>query len=348
MRYPKRKWHELDLLCRAGVGLAPIAPAVCRTLRELVGADAAALFWLDEKGVPSGFFHENAMASSHDMFVNEYDRLFAGPSEINVSHVAAMNGRPVGKLMNPGRDYFRSNTLNLLLRPNGHFHTLDLRIDVEGRARAVVMLFREQPRPFDDNDAFHFAQALPYLKRAIEQQSTDGPWEPTDLSGHLLVDRSGTRLLAVSDEASRLLMACTIVGQNIRFAGPMELPPRFAQDLCRRLETSPSVEEFLEIPSGRLRLVGTQMRAPVSGAAAEVLLSLEMERPKHLKIIEKILDLSLSPLQRSIAFAAALGSSRADYLKATGIGNEALKKHLATIYRASGVTSWEELGKVLQ
>ena len=348
MRYPKRKWHELDLLCQAGVGIAPIAPAVCRTLRELVGADAAALFWLDEKGIPSGFFHENAMASSHDLFVNEYVRLFAGPSEINVSHIAAMNGQPVGKLMNPGRDYFRSNTLNLLLRPNGHFHTLDLRIDVGGRARAVVMLFREQQRRFDDNDAFHCAQALPYLKRAIEGQSTEGPWVSTDLSGHLLVDCSGTKLLALSDEASRLLAACTIVGQNISFAGPTTLPPRFAQDLCRRLETSPSVEEFLDIPSGRLHLIGTRMGAPIGGATAGVLLSLEIERPKPLMIIEKILNLPLSPLQRSVAFAAALGSSRTDCIKSTGISNEALKKHLATIYRTTGVTSWEDLARVLQ
>ena len=348
MRYPKRKWHELDLLCRAGVGIAPIAPAVCRSLRELVGADAASLFWLDEKGMPAGFFHENAIESCHDLFVNEYERLFVGPSEINVSQVAAMNGRPVGKLMNPGRDYFRSNTLNLLLRPNGHFHTLDLRVDVASRARAVVMLFREQQRPFRDSDAFHLTQALPYLKRTFEQRSADGPWEPTDLNGHMLVDISGTKLLSVSDGASKLLTACTIVGQNISFSGPTTVPPRFAQDLCRRLETSPSVEEFLEIPSGRLRLVGRQMRAPMGGAVAEVLLSFEMERPKPLKIIEKILDLPLSPLQRSIAFAAALGNSRADCLKSAGISNEALKKHLATIYRTAGVGSWEELARVLQ
>ncbi len=348
MRYQKRKWHELDLLCRAGVGIAPIAPAVCRSLREIVGADAGSLFWLDEKRMPAGFFHENAIETCHDLFLNEYERLFAGPSETNVSHVASMNGRPVGKLINPGRDYFRSNTLNLLLRPNGHFHTLDLRIDVGNRARAVVMLFREQQRPFDDNDAFRLTQALPYLKRAVELQSTAGPWEPTDLSGHMLVDRSGTRLLSVSDEASRILTACTIVGQNISFAGPITLPPRFAQDLCRRLETSSSVEEFMEIPSGRLRLIGTNMRAPNGDAAAEVLLSLEIERPKPLKIIEKILDLPLSPLQRSIAFAAALGSSRADCLKSASISNEALKKHLANIYRATSVASWEELAKALQ
>lgn len=346
--YPKRKWHELDLLCRAGVGIATVAPAICRTLRELVGAEAVSLFWLDEHGMPAGLFHENAADSALDLFVNEYDRLFTGPSEINVSQIAAMKGGPVGQLMNPGPDYFRSNTLNLLVRASGHFHTLDLRVDVANRARAVVMLFREQQRPFADSDAFYLIQALPYLRRAIEHQSAEGPWERMDHGGHMLVDHSGTQLLAASEEAFSLLKACTIVGQNVRLAGPTTLPPRFAQNLCRRLETSSVAQEFIDIPSGRIRVIATQMRTPAADAERQVLLSFEPERPRRLKIIENILDLPLSPLQRSIAVFAAMSGSRADCLNSTGVSNEALKKHLATIYRVAGVSSWEELAKTLQ
>jgi len=348
MPHQKRKWHELDLLCHAGAGIASIAPAVCRTLREIVGAEAVSLFWLDEQGMPAGLFHENAADSALDLFVNEYDRLFTGPSEMNVSQVAAMSGQPVGKLMNPGRDYLRSNTLNLLVRPSGHFHTLDLRVDVASRPRAVVLLFREQQRPFADSDAFFVTQALPYLRRAIECHSTEGPLERMELSGHMLVDRSGTKLLAMSDEASILLKACTIVGQNVRLTGPTILPPRFAEDLCRRLETSAFAQELIDIPLGRIRVSARQMRAPFAEVDRQVLLSFEMERPRRLKIIENILDLPLSPLQRSIALVAATGGSRADCLSSTGVGREALKKHLAIIYRASDVSSWEELAKTLQ
>jgi hypothetical protein len=344
----KRKWHELDLLCRAGVGIEPIAPAVCRTLREIVGADAASLFWMDAQQMPAGLFHDNAADSALDLFVNEYDRLFTGTSEINASQIAAMNGRPVGQLMNPERSYFRSNTFNLLVRASGHFHTLDLRVDVAKRARAVVMLFREEPNPFDEIDASYLSQALPYLQRAIEGQSADGRWERSYPGGHMLVDRSGTRLLTLSAEANEFLKACTIVGQNVRLVGPTTMPPRFAQDLCRRLESSSMAQDVLEVPGGRLLLTATLMHPPVADATAQVLISLEMEQPKRLKAIENLLDLPLSPLQRSIALVAATGGTRADCLTSAGTSKEALKKHLATIYRTVGVTSWEELAKALQ
>ncbi|MEJ0041864.1 MAG: hypothetical protein WDM81_06485 [Rhizomicrobium sp.] len=223
-----------------------------------------------------------------------------------------------------------------------------MRVDVANQARAVVMLFRERQNPFDDRDAFNLTQALPHLKRAIERQSAAGPWERSDIRGHLLVDRTGTKLLAVSEEASHLLKACTIVGQNVRLAGPATLPPTFAENLCRRLKTASVVQDTLDIPLGRLRLIATPMRAPAADTTAQVLISLEVERPKRLKTIENILDLSLSPLQRSIALVAALGGTRADSLTSTGISNEALKKHLAVIYRATGVRSWDELAKALQ
>jgi len=344
----KRKWHELDLLCRAGVGIEPIAPTVCRILREIVGADAVSLFWMDEQQMPAGLFHENAADSALDLFVNEYDRLFTGASEINASQIAATTGRPVGQLLNPERSYFRSNTFNLLVRASGHFHTLDLRVDVANRARAVVMLFREEQNPFDEIDASYLRQALPYLKRAIESQSAESIWERSRLGGYMLVDLSGTKLLTLSAEANELLKACTIVGQNVRLIGPTTMPPRFAQDLCRRLVSSSMAQDVLDVPGGRLLLTATLMHPPVAEASEQVLISLQMEQPKRLKAIENILNLELSPLQRSIALVAAMGGTRAECLTSAGTSNEALKKHLATIYRRVGVASWEELAKALQ
>ena len=90
------------------------------------------------------------------------------------------------------------------------------------------------------------------------------------------------------------------------------------------------------------------MRAPLADEDGQVLVSLEIERPKRLKIIETVLKLPLSPLQRSIALVAAFGGSRADSMTSTGVSNEALKKHLAAIYRAASVSSWEQLAKALQ
>ena len=70
-------WFLFPALC---------VPAFCAVLRTLVGADAAALFWLDAQGRPEGFFHEDSPAGAQDLFLNEFDRLFAGRTRILISH----------------------------------------------------------------------------------------------------------------------------------------------------------------------------------------------------------------------------------------------------------------------
>ncbi|WP_157096359.1 MULTISPECIES: hypothetical protein [unclassified Methylosinus] len=146
----RRKLHALDLLCRAGTGIAPIAPAACRQIRELVGADAASIFWLDENGLPQGFFHEDSPESARDLFVNEFERLFIGPAELNVTALARTPGPRVGRIARPGKAYFSSNTFNLLVRASGHHHSLDLRIDLDGRARRRAAVSRRSTRFRDD------------------------------------------------------------------------------------------------------------------------------------------------------------------------------------------------------
>ncbi|TCL71080.1 hypothetical protein [Rhizobium sp. BK251] len=343
----KRRWQELDLLCRAGAGLGPIAPAVCGILRELLRAEAVLLFWLDEEGLPAGLFHESTPDCAAQLFGEGYERFFANPFEDGVSF-SLEKDRPASVLMNPRRDYFCAKTFSLLMKAGEHLAKLNMKVLVENRPRAVVVLFRKRRKPFTHADEAYLMEAQPHLQRAIESQLPDGRWERSNLPGHMLVDPTGSRLFAMSGEAPRLLEACAIIGQDIRRSGSTTLPPRFAQELCRRLETSTTAEDVLDIPLGRLRLIATPMNGTSAGAEDRILISLAMELPRRLRTIQDILGLSLSPLQRSIALFAAEGGSRADYLDTTGISKEAMKKHLKAIYRALSVNSWEGLVKVLQ
>lgn len=305
------------------------------------------MFWLDDRGMPAGLFHESTPDCAAELFGNDYERFFASPLE-GGSAFSTGNGRPAGVLMNPRRDYFCAKTFSLLVKAGERLHTLDLKIDVEDRPRAVVVLFRSLRKPFKRGDVSYLRQAEPHLRRAIDSQLADGRWERSNIPGHILVDPTGSRLVAMSGEAPRLLEACAIIGQDVRRSGSTLLPPRFAQDLCRRLETSKIAEDVLDIPWGRLRLVATPMSGSPAVKTDQVLISLEMELPRRLKTIQDMLNLPLSPLQRSIALIAAEGGSRTDCLNVTGTSKEALKKHLTAVYRAVGVNSWEELVKVLQ
>ncbi|WP_132954991.1 hypothetical protein [Rhizobium sp. BK251] len=317
-------------------------------MRELLDADAILLFWLDDQGTPAGLFHESTPDCAIELFGNDYDRFFGSPFGDNIPEADTDNERPSGLLMNPRRDYFCAKTFSLLMKAGDHLHNLNLKVEIENRPRAVVVLFRGPRKQFKRGDESYLLQAQPHLQRAIESQLAEGRWERSDLPGHLLVDPSGRSLLAMCGQASKLLEACAIVGQDVRRSESITLPPRFAEELCLRLESSAVTHDILDIPWGRLRMTAARMNEPNAGVASQVLISLEMEVPRRLKTIQNILNLSLSPLQRSIALIAAEGGSRADCLNSTGVSKEALKKHLTAIYRELGVNSWEELVKVLQ
>ncbi len=337
-----RKWHELSLLCRSGAGLAAITPQVCRLLRELVGADAAALFWMNAEGLPDGFYHEDSPASAREVFINAFRELFIGPAEINVAMLAQMRGRQGGHLLAPGADYYRSNTFNLLVRASGHQHSLDLRIDIDGQARAIVLLFRAPPRAFTEADLATLSRASDPVSQALKLHAEGDDWAIAEPPGHLLVAADGSRILMATTRAEELIRTCNRVGAGIALTGPLEAPPAFVADLVRGRPGAGPAAGTVPVPSGRLRATVEPMRAPGAGASA-TLVVLALETPRHLARLDRVLALDLSPRRRELALAAARGESRRDASVRLGVGEEAMKKHLAIVYAATGTHSWEEL-----
>jgi hypothetical protein len=344
---PRGHWHELDLLCRIGVGLAPIAPDLTALLRRLVGADAAALFWLDEHGLPEGFHHEDSPDSVKDLFLNEFERLFVGDREINVFALAQRRDRPVGHLLAPGADYFRSNTFNLLVRASGHHHSLDLRVDLEGRARAVVLLFRAASRPFADSDADNLARAAPYLQRAIERSMPHDVWQGLETrNGHLLLDLAAQRIVLISETARSLLRNAGQRGMGWN----QDLPPDRLPPFVGQLLAAPQRPLHMPVPGGVLQARAHPMHSPGGDhgpATNQLLVELSFQRPRRMEVVRRVLSLPLSPLQREIALLAGLGHARADCVAEIGVGPEALKKHLRVIFSATGAQDWDSLSRTL-
>lgn len=348
------KLLELDLLCRSGAGLVVIASQVCRLVRELVGGDAASLFWLDEKGMPEGVFHENPPAQAQELFLNEFGRLFVGPGEVNVLHIAQMpQSLPVGNLLAPDRSYFKSNTFNLLVRPSGHHHTLDLGVRLDGRTRAMVMLFRPEGWPFSDPCVRKMQRLEPFLRRALSEQRSHGRWNMNlaqpQLSGHLLLERPGSsrtgwQVRMAGGQALSILRECTLVGQGLPWNGPVVNVPLFLQRACDEYSAhKPHDLAPLQVPAGLVRMELTPMHASGAHAAPGMLVSLGLYAIRHIQLVHRVMGLPLSPLQREIALHAAAGGRRADCESVIGVRDEALKTHLKKIYAATGVKDWTEL-----
>ncbi|KRA18840.1 hypothetical protein [Acidovorax sp. Root568] len=345
----QRLWQQLDMLCDLGLGLAPVAPDVCAVLRTLVGADAAALFWLDEDGLPAGFHHEDSPASTQDLFLNEYLRLFNGPGETNVLELAKTDGPRVGRLLAPGARYFRSNSYNLLVRASGHQHTLDLRVEVEGRTRAIAALFLEPGPGFSDAQARMLERACISLSRAFKPTSLITRWETGRFgaTGHILLDAADQRPLLMDAAATELLRQANLAGLGVRDDSRSSRPQNLPQDLLQRLGLPQEGTSRVPVPHGWLVAKAHELHS-LAGGAGQVILTLQLEHSRCIDVVRRVLALPLSPLQREIALLAGIGHARSECMERTGVGAAALKKHLRAIFEVTGAADWESLGRILQ
>lgn len=349
------QWRrELDLLSRTGVGLVAIAPAVAAIIRQIVGAQTCIIMWVDAAGMPVGVHHEHPIEATQALFMNEYQRLFSGAQEINVSWAARQRGQACGRMLSPPAFYFRSNTYNLLMRADHYRYMLELRIDVDGVARAVVALCRPPGKAFDEHNALTLNSLLPALQRvcvktdtALERSSND------DVVGHLMVSSDGQHIHMANASGVALVRNSRLVGQHIQLLETMEAAPDFVRALCVRLDSTAqaAVHSTVEVPGGALKCSASWMSDPAPvplPPPRQILVTLELQQPQAARVVRGICALGLSPLQSRIALYAAAGGRRDACAKENQVSAEALKKHLRQIYTACGAQEWSDLQGRLQ
>lgn len=339
-----KAFRDIGLVCRAGLDIASITPILCRLIRTYIGAAAVAIFWMDERGMPAGFHHEDSPPGARDLFANEFETLFLGPSEINVAQLASEAGpQRAGFLLAPPESYFRSNTFNLLVRPSGHQHCIDLRVDWNGRPRIVVLSFRERSQPFAAADVERLGYLEPALRTALREQRADN-CIAAGAAGHIVIDNDAATIRFLDGRAHSLLQDITLVGQQIRVGTPLVRAPRFLVDLCDAARHSLTVCQSLVIPSGRLLAEVAALSSPSDAAQSVFMVRLQHQMPAPLLALERVLDCKLSPTQKLLILEATRGTRRLDAASAHRLSNEALKKHLAAIYTELDVGGWEEIG----
>lgn len=344
------RWRrELELLSRTGVGLPAIAPALAILIRKIVGGQTCVIMWVDPNGMPTGVHHEHPNEATQALFMNEYERLFNGNHETNVSWLVRQRGQTCGLLLNPPAAYFRSNTYNLLVRADHYKHMLDLRIDVEGVTQAVVALLRPPGKAFGETDAMIFNGLLPALQRACTKVANALGEHPLGSGvGHLLVSSDGHLVHMANAEGVALVRRSRLVGQHIELQGAMETVPLFVRDLCLRLNSAvqSSVQCSVDVPGGVLQCTASWMAtqaAEIPQGPRQILVTLQCQQAQAAQVVSQISGLALSPLQSRIALYAAAGGRRDACAAEHQISDEALKKHLRRIYAASGAQEWSEL-----
>ncbi|MBL8555805.1 MAG: hypothetical protein JNL41_16135 [Phenylobacterium sp.] len=344
----RRLLERLRLLCECGAGLEAVAAPACAIVRDLVGARSASIFWLDRHGAPAGFFHDCAPAELKDLFVTRFDELFSSPGEFNMVTYTRPVGPPIGQMLTEsGHAAFRaSNVYKHLCVPLGHHHGLEMRIEHAGRGVGVLVLWNEAGRPFTAADVAVAEPTRRLLERALEAERPDVVWRSQgSRTAHYITDVSGQDLMAINAEAEEMLNRGHLLGQNVPMARRPRAAPAFSRRLAEMLANGAPAELHLPVIDGRLAVRASPSSRLVEGGDDEpqMFVSVDVEVAADVLAVERLSALPLTLLQKQIALFAAQGGLRADCEDRFGVSQEALKKHLSTIYDATGVSGWSGL-----
>jgi hypothetical protein len=348
--YKRRTLERIRLLCGCGAGMEAIAPALCEALHDLIDSEANAVFWVDENGVPSGYHHDSAPAELKDFYVRNFEALFADPTQFSMiamlDTVEPSVGRAVGEAAM--KWVLESNVHKYLCAPLGHHHALDMRIDHDGRGRAVFCLWRGESQPYGPDDVAILREVQPLIQSAVAQVPDMVRWRGlSSRTAHFITDAAGRELRSIDAEADRTLAASHLLSQNVAAQPPLRDAPGFAEQLAAMLATQEQAEMSVAVAGGRLLARATWSRIISAGEATpQMLVTIDRQVCTPVLVANYVAALPLTFLQKRIALFAILGGERSACEAEIGVGSEALKKHLRTIFECSGASQWSELALI--
>lgn len=348
--HKRRTLERIRLLCGCGAGMEAIAPALCEALHDLIESEANAVFWVDENGVPSGYHHDNAPAELKDFYVRNFEELFTDPTQFSMIAMLDRVEPSIGRAVGDERMKWvlESNVHKYLCAPLGHHHALDMRIDHDGRGRAVFCLWRGESRPYGPDDVAILCEVQPLFQTAVAQVPNMVRWRGlSSRTAHFITDAAGRELRSIDAEADRTLAASHLLSQNLAAQPPLREAPGFAEQLAAALATQEQAEMSVAVAGGRLLARATWSRIISAGAMeSQMLVTIDRQVCTPVLVANYAAALPLTYLQKRIALFAILGGERSSCEAEIGVGSEALKKHLRTIFECTGTSQWPELALI--
>lgn len=347
----RRMLERLELLCSCGAGLEAIASPFCAAVRDLLGSDAGSLFWIGADDKPLGFYHSNAPAELKDTYISQLDDRFLLNEPVNIVDLAATDGPPIGKMLTPGwlEAFWTGNIHRLLCAPLGHRYMLDMRANGGELGSAVFLAWNLDGDRFGPRDVKLLAPVQSLMERALRERSSRATWRTvSDATAHFITSLDGGRLLSIGPEAERVMMQSHLLGQNLSMTSLPRQAPGFARMLAAQMAGRQTLRTTMPVTDGRLVLNASRSRllADELDDDEAMFVAVELQVAEEVRVIDRLMELELTPLQRRICLFAAMGGARESCADHFAVSAEALKKHLARIYRETGVGRWTDLGRL--
>ncbi len=333
--------HRLRSLCCAGHDPMMIAPDIFALLHHLIPNAACAIFLTQPNGMPYAFYHEDSDEGARSLFQNQ-PQMFLGGAEHNVFKIVGEANQPkCGGLLRPAMAYYASNTYQYLVRPSGHHHALEVRLETDHVPAGALMLFREPGCGFSEADIPILNNAARYIEFALKAEFDRSPeLNAVDIDHAMIMISAEGMPMYMTGMAAQLLQ---MIPLSHNFWQQGQILPVICLDVVRQLQAGHGLPQSqISIPEGLLQVRAEWLHG-ANQAKAMIALHLKRVIPKSLACWRIVQASDLSPQQADVAYLLVTGITKPVIRARLGISEAVLKDCIKSIYQCFAVHSLLEL-----
>jgi DNA-binding CsgD family transcriptional regulator len=324
-------------LCGLGLGSEAVMPALLKSVRQLVGADSAAFFWVDARGEMSNLYAERMLPP--ETMRRYFERYYTSPEHAFSERLKERAEKGEFIVETSADQPLRATRYyEEILRPLDAFHFLHAIVHDGRRTRGQLSLYRGHDGPrFNASDKQAVEAVALYLKHCfasagkLRRGRTDS-FRGSDEEALVVASTEG-EISTASYRAYALLAHAS--GEPINrdtMAGTVD---RASRDLLKKLagrlqgrDASPDAPRSLLVENnwGRYRLRAYSLSQFEMGVV--------IQRQEHLlvRVADAMLQLPLSTQQREVALLLAQGMTNAEISKVMGVKINTTSYHVKQLF----------------
>jgi DNA-binding CsgD family transcriptional regulator len=346
-------------LCCLGVTGEQLMPPLLKSVRQLVGAESAAYFWVDAHGDMTSLYAERLLPAPvmqlyferfYDAGESSFKRAFAERAQRS-DPVLAVSATSAAE---------RSAYYNEVMRHLDAHHVLYGVVREQGEALGQLSLYRpKSARTFSTAERGELAAIMRYVAhgvsvRARADAGTQALLDTGD-DAVFLIGSDGS-LREVSPAAQKLLALAThgriAPGAGLAVIGESARPT--LRHLVAQLRDAlggadvrpPAVT--LDNAWGRFVLRAYALTEDAFAGDASLAVRIQRQEPMLLRFVDALQGFGLSPQQREIAAGLAKGASNQELAEALGVSANTIAYHVKQLFARLDTHDRQQMvGKVL-
>lgn len=334
-------------------------PALLKAVRQLVGAESAAFFWVNPHGDMTALYAERQLPAP---VMKLYFERFYESGESSFRHAFTLRSQqpePV-TAVTASAAAERTAYYNEVMRHLDAYHVLYGIVREQGEALGQLSLYRpKSTSTFSSTQRAELTSIMHYVAHGVSQRRHDAVaangFLDADEDAVFLIEGDG-RIRQLSSTAQKLLALALQRGmgpEQIRSSVEEAARPALRQ-LVAQLHNALSGAEVAP-PSlvvdnawGRFVLRAYALSDEPQASDAPVAVRIQRQEPMLLKFVDALQGFGLSPQQREIAAGLAKGASNQEMAEALGVSANTIAYHIKQLFARLGTHDRQKMvGKVL-